>query len=57
MKPEIDPATFSRLMRLPDGLRYEVLEFAGAASLNNEQLDQLIAEVTPSRNVAGRKPH
>jgi hypothetical protein len=42
----IHPNLFTQVMRLPEGVRTDLLEFLGATPVVDEQLRQMIADVT-----------
>ncbi|MBL3595631.1 hypothetical protein JMM63_08610 [Rhodovulum sulfidophilum] len=44
MRP-MHPILFNRVMRLPSSLRSEVLEYAGAASLADDQIKSLLDDI------------
>ncbi|WP_196774273.1 hypothetical protein [Rhodovulum sp. MB263] len=41
----IHPILFNRVMRLPSSLRREVLEYAGSASLADDQIRSLLDDI------------
>ncbi len=41
----IDPSLFTRLMRLPDAARGDLLEFLGATAVGDAQLAEMIERV------------
>ncbi len=45
MRP-IDPSLFTRLMRLPDAVRVDLLEFWGATPIADIQLSDLIEKIS-----------
>lgn len=42
----IDPNLFTRLMRLPDAIRVDLLEFLGASPIADIQLSDLIEKIS-----------
>lgn len=42
----IDPNVFTRLMRLPDAIRVDLLEFLGASPIADIQLSDLIEKIS-----------
>ena len=42
----IDPNLFTRLMRLPDAIRVDLLEFLGSAPIADIQLSDLIEKIS-----------
>ena len=42
----IDPNVFTRLMRLPDAVRVDLLEFLGASPIADIQLSDLIEKIS-----------
>lgn len=51
----IDPSLFTRLMRLPDAARGDLLEFLGATPVGDAQLAEMI-ERFAARVEAERRP-
>ncbi|MGB8622669.1 MAG: hypothetical protein WCD16_07610 [Paracoccaceae bacterium] len=43
---DIHPNLFNQVMRLPAGVRTDILEFIGATPVGDAQLKQMIADVT-----------
>ena len=42
----IHPSLFTQVMKFPDSVRADLLEFLGATPVEDAQLKQMIAEVT-----------
>lgn len=57
----IDPGLFTRLMRLPDAARGDLLEFLGATPVGDAQLSEMIerltARIEPERRPLRAEPN
>ena len=52
----IDPSLFTRLMRLPDAARCDLLEFIGATPVANTELSQMIDTLSKAGDKLCRSP-
>jgi len=50
----IHPNLFTQVMRLPENVRAEILEFLGATPVEDAQLRQMLADVHARPEIAGQ---
>lgn len=51
----IHPTLFNRVMQLPAGIRAEILEFIGSASIGDAEVERMLNDVSVSLDDKGEK--